>query len=48
VIEMNERMEYVIDVLETLQDSLEVLDRDDVYDVLDEVIRILMMSESDT
>ncbi len=45
---MNERMEYVIDVLETLQDSLEVLDRDDVYDVLDEVIRILMMSESDT
>jgi hypothetical protein len=43
---MNERMEYVIDVLETLQNSLEVLDNDDIYDVIDEVIRLLMMSEA--
>jgi len=46
VIKMNERMEYVIDVLETLQNSLEVLDNDDIYDVIDEVIRLLMMSEA--
>ena len=39
-------MEYVIDVLETLQNSLEVLDNDDIYDVIDEVIRLLMMSEA--
>ena len=43
---MQERIDFVIELLEEIQDHIDVLEREEVYDCIDEVIKILMISEA--
>lgn len=39
------RIDYAIDILETLQSELEVMSADEIYEVIEEIIHVLIVLE---